>query len=61
MLLGAIVAPIVMTLVYVTTFVPIGVGMRLMGKDLLSQRLDPQVDSYWIERSDKPKSMRLQY
>lgn len=61
MLLGAIVAPIVMTLVYVTTFLPIGLGMRLLGKDLLSLRTDPQAKSYWIERSDKPRSMKLQY
>ena len=61
MLLGAIVAPIVMTLVYLTTFVPIGIVMRMMGKDFLSLRPDPQADSYWIDRSDGPKSMTLQY
>lgn len=61
MLLGAIVAPIVMTLVYVTTFVPIGLGLRLTGKDLLSLRLEPQASSYWIDRPDAPKSMKLQY
>lgn len=61
MLLGAIVAPIVMTLVYLVTFVPMGIGLRLMGKDLLSLRTDPQADSYWIDRPDPPKSMKLQY
>ena len=61
MLLGAIVAPIVMTLVYVLTFLPMGLGLRLMGKDLLSLRPDPQASSYWINRSDPPKSMKLQY
>ena len=61
MLLGAIVAPIVMTLVYVLTFLPMGLGLRLMGKDLLSLRTDPQASSYWINRSDPPKSMKLQY
>lgn len=61
MLLGAIVAPIVMTVVYVLTFLPMGLGLRLMGKDLLSLRTDPQASSYWINRSDPPKSMKLQY
>lgn len=61
MLLGAIVAPIVMTLVYMTTFVPIGLGLRLSGKDLLSLRSDPQAGSYWIDRRDAPRSMKLQY
>ena len=61
MLLGAIVAPIVMTLVYVLTFLPMGLGLRLMGKDLLSLRTDPKASSYWINRSDPPKSTKLQY
>lgn len=61
LLLGAIVAPIVMTLVYLLTIMPMGLGLRLMGKDLLSLRPDPQADSYWIERRDPPKSMKLQY
>ena len=60
-LLGNIVAPIVMTLVYLVTFVPMAIGLRLMGKDLLSLRRDPQADSYWITRSDPPRTMTLQY
>ena len=61
LLLGAIVAPVVMTLVYLLTFLPLGLGLRLMGKDLLSPRGDPQASTYWITRTDPPKSMKLQY
>lgn len=61
LLLGAIVAPVVMTLVYLLTFLPLGLGLRLMGKDLLSLRADPQAGSYWIDRTDPPKSMKLRY
>ena len=60
-LLGNIVAPIVMTLVYLVTFVPMAIGLRLMGKDLLSLRLEPQAKSYWIERPDPPRTLTLQY
>lgn len=60
-LLGAIVAPIVMTLVYLLTFVPMAFGFRLMGKDLLNLQKDSQAPSYWIDRTDPPKSMKLQY
>jgi len=61
MLLGAIVAPIVMALVYVTTFVPMGLTLRLFGKDLLKAKLDRDVPSYWIERTDEPQSMKNQF
>lgn len=61
MLLGAIVAPIVMALVYVTTFVPIGVVVRLLGKDLLSTKIEPEVKSYWIAREKQPSSMKQQF
>ncbi len=39
-LIGSIVAPIVMTLVYFVTVLPTGLIMRLLGKDLLKQKLD---------------------
>ena len=60
-LLGAIVAPVVMLLVYVTTFVPIGLMLRAFGKDLLSLEIDENSTSYWIERKDKPQSMTRQF
>ncbi len=61
MLLGAIVAPVVMFLVFITTFVPFGLVARLLGKDLLSERLDSSADSYWVVRKDQPGSMKQQF
>ena len=61
MVLGAVVAPIVMGLVYFTTVVPIGLIMRLMGKDLLRQKFNKNVQSYWIERNQPLGSMRDQF
>lgn len=61
LLLGMIIAPIVMALVFLTTFLPIGLILRLSGKDLLKQRLDPEAESYWIDRTDKPQSMQRQF
>jgi hypothetical protein len=60
-LLGSIVAPIVMAMVYVTTIVPIGLLMRLAGKDVLRQKFNTSALSYWIERTDKPQSMKDQF
>lgn len=46
-----VVNPIVLGLIYLTTIVPIGLIMRLMRRDLLGLRFDPDADSYWVVRS----------
>lgn len=64
LLLFKIVNPIVMFLIYATTVVPIGLWMRLLGKDLLRLRRDPTAASYWIPREPPgptPESMRNQF
>ena len=60
-LLGSIIAPIVMGFVYFLTVLPTGLIMRLMGKDLLKQKLDKNAKSYWIERSEPMGSMKNQF
>ena len=61
LLIGSIVAPIVITLVYFVTVVPTGLIMRLLGKDLLKQKLDKNAKSYWIERKQPMGSMKNQF
>jgi hypothetical protein len=61
LLLGSIIAPIVMALVYFFTVLPTGLIMRLLGKDLLNQKLDKNAKSYWIKRTDPMGSMKNQY
>jgi hypothetical protein len=61
MSLGSIVAPVVMALVYFSTVVPIGLIMKLTGKDLLRQKLDKNAKSYWIERNEPMGSMKDQF
>jgi hypothetical protein len=60
-LLGFIVAPIVMILIYYTAVMPTGFIMRLMGKDLLKQKLDKNIKSYWIERTEPIGTMKNQF
>lgn len=62
LLLGRIVTPLVMFLVYAISVVPIGLLLRLFGKDLL--RLKPADGSYWIERTPPgppPESLKDQF
>ncbi|WP_170359746.1 MULTISPECIES: SxtJ family membrane protein [Ruegeria] len=61
LLLGAIVAPIVMALVYFLTVTPTGLIMRALGKDLLRQKLDKGTNTYWIERAENVGPMRNQF
>lgn len=60
-LLGSIVAPIIMALVYFLTVLPTGLIMRLLGKDLLKQKLDKNAKSYWINRTEPLGSMKNQF
>mgnify|MGYP001184945656 CR=1 FL=1 len=61
LLIGSIVAPILMTLIYVFTVVPTGLIMRLLGKDLLKQNIMKNTQSYWIERKQPMGSMKNQF
>jgi hypothetical protein len=61
LLIGSIVAPIVMAFVYFVTVLPTGLIMRLLGKDLLSQKLDKNAKSYWFKRDEPMGSMKDQF
>jgi hypothetical protein len=61
MLLGSIIAPVVMALVYFVTVLPTGLIMRFLGKDLLKQKLDKNAKSYWIKRSEPIGLMKNQF
>ena len=61
LLLGSIVAPIVMAFVYFVTVLPTGLIMRILGKDLLKQKLDQNAKSYWIKRSESMGTMKNQF
>ncbi len=64
LLLHKVVNPIVMGLVFFGTVLPTGLIMRLLGKDLLRLKRDPDADSYWIRRrppGPAPETMKDQF
>ncbi len=61
MALGAIVAPIVMALIFFLVVTPIGIFMRLIGKDLLNKKYDKNISSYWIKRDGQMTTMKRQF
>ncbi len=60
-LLGKIIAPIVMALVYFVVLTPISLIVRIFGKDLLGLKLLKKTKSYWIERKKDLGSMKKQF
>lgn len=51
-LLGTIIAPIVMFLVFFIILTPIGILLRIFGKDLLNLKKNKLIKSYWINRKN---------
>ena len=59
-LLGRIVAPIIMAIIYFIIITPIGLFMRLIGKDLLKLKFSKN-KSYWIKRDKNIGPMNRQF
>ena len=59
--LGAIVSPIIMGMIFFLTVTPTGMIMRLLGKDILNQRMKKKNKSYWIKRKENLGSMKNQF
>jgi hypothetical protein len=51
LLLHRIVSPVVLGIMFFGVITPMGVIMRMLGKDPLRLRLDKAAASYWIERT----------
>ena len=64
LLLHRIVNPVIMAVLFYGTFLPIGLLMRLLGKDPLRLKLDKTAASYWLSRADErphSEAMRQQF
>ena len=59
-ILGKIIAPIVMGFIYFIIITPIGLLMRLVGKDVLNLKFNKN-DSYWIKRAKNINTMKRQF
>ena len=61
MLLGAIIAPVVMGIVFFLVVTPIGLIMKILGKDLLGKKFKKNSKSYWIKRDKSAGTMKQQF
>jgi len=60
-ILGIIIAPIVMALVYFVILTPVSLIVRIFGKDLLGLRFLKEKETYWIKRKKNLGSMKKQF
>ncbi|RPF72173.1 hypothetical protein [Aurantiacibacter spongiae] len=64
LLLAAIVNPVMMALIYTFVFLPVGLGMKLFGRDALNRRRAPGSRTQWISRDPAgppPDTMKNQF
>ena len=60
LLLGSIISPIVMGIVFFIVITPISLIMKILGKDLLNLKRDNK-KTYWIEESKIKSKMKNQF
>ena len=64
MLLHRIVSPIVLGIMFFLVITPMGIVMRLLGKDPLRLRYDGNASTYWVDRTPPgppPQSLNHQF
>ena len=59
-LLGKIVSPIIMGIIFFLVVTPIGFIMRILGKDVLNLKFNTN-KTYWIEKTDPKSKMKNQF
>ena len=64
LLLHHIISPVALAIVFFVAIAPMGLLMRMFGKDPLRLRFDPNATTYWIDREPPgppPQSLRDQF
>ena len=59
-LLGKIISPLIMGLIFFVVVTPIGLLMRLFNKDLINLKFNKS-KSYWIEKKEPKSKMKNQF
>jgi len=61
LLLGKIISPIIMGLVFFAVVTPTGFLVKIFGKDLLNLKNKKNIDSHWIIRDKTKVSLKKQF
>jgi hypothetical protein len=49
-LMGRVVSPVVLGIIFFGVFTPVGLAMRLFGRDAMARQFDRRLNSYWVNR-----------
>lgn len=63
-LMHRITSPVIMAFLFYIVVTPMGIAMRLAGKDPMRRERDEAADSYWIERQPpgpEPETLKKQF
>ena len=56
--IGMVVSSLLMTLIFFVVMTPIGLLLRLLGKDSMRLKFDPSATTYWIKRPPQAPAAR---
>lgn len=59
--IGKINSKIIITILFYAIFLPIGIILRILGKDLLNKKIDKTLPSYFIDRKAPLQNMKNQF
>ncbi len=48
--LGFLMSHLILIVLFYIVMTPIGLMLKMFGKDVLDQRIDKKVNSYWVDR-----------
>jgi len=57
--IGSVITGIILSILFFFIFTPVGIVIRILRKDLLDEKLQPERDSYWIKR--KPEGFHKEH
>ena len=60
LLLGSIISPIIMSIIFFFVVTPISFVMKIIGKDILNLKLNNN-NTYWVEKSGPKSKMKNQF
>jgi len=61
LLLGKVISPIIISLIFFFIITPIGLYFKVFRKDILNLKIIKKNSSYWINRKNKIESMKKQF
>lgn len=56
--IGLVLGNVMMAIIYYLMVTPVGLVFKLIGRDSLHRKLDPDAESHWVERPPTPPTKR---